>query len=152
MAKPNPLSAVAAQVAESMGKAQDKPQPVALASYTPEPAPAAPAKTSREGKRFLGYYVEPTRHEEIKQAAPGFFRRSRPATRKSSKPLWMRASRSRSSCGGQSTPGWIRTVRKQLRPSRRGANDGSQVRGEGRSCTWAATLASDTGRFLIRLH
>ena len=37
MAKPNPLSAVAAQVAESMGKAQDKPQPVALASYTPEP-------------------------------------------------------------------------------------------------------------------
>jgi len=72
MAKPNPLSAVAAQVAESMGKVQDKPQPVALASYTPgtpEPAPAAPAKTSREGKRFLGYYVEPTRHEEIKQAA-----------------------------------------------------------------------------------
>ncbi len=66
MAKPNPLSAVAAQVAESMGKAQDKPQPVALASHTPEPAPA---KTSREGKRFLGYYVEPTRHEEIKQAA-----------------------------------------------------------------------------------
>src|SRR5215211_6451310 len=69
MAKPNPLSAVAAQVAESMEKAQDTPQPVALASYTPEPAPAAPAKTSREGKRFLGYYVEPTRHEEIKQAA-----------------------------------------------------------------------------------
>src|SRR3954470_2220456 len=69
MAKPNPLSAVAARVAESMGKAQDKPQPVTLASYTPEPAPAAPAKTSREGKRFLGYYVEPTRHEEIKQAA-----------------------------------------------------------------------------------
>ena len=69
MANPNPLSAVAAQVAESMGKAQDKPQPVALASYTPDTPEPAPAKTSREGKRFLGYYVEPTRHEEIKQAA-----------------------------------------------------------------------------------
>src|SRR5215218_7459352 len=55
----------------------------------------------------------------------------------------MRASRSRSSCDGQSTPGWIRTVRRQLRPSRRGTNDGSQIRGEGRHCTWAATLASE---------
>lgn len=64
MAKPNPLS-VAAQVAESMGKAQVKPPAVAA----PTPSPAAPSKTSREGKRFLGYYVEPVRHEEIKQAA-----------------------------------------------------------------------------------
>ena len=64
MAKPNPLS-MAAQVAESM-KAPEKPTAV------PSPAPVAepsPAKTTREGKRFLGYYVEPRRHEEIKQAA-----------------------------------------------------------------------------------
>lgn len=69
MAKPNPLSAVAAQVAESMGKAQDKAQPVPPSQRPPEPVQAAAAKSSREGKRFLGYYVEPTRHEEIKQAA-----------------------------------------------------------------------------------
>ena len=64
MAKPNPLS-LAAQVAESMGKAQEKPQ----RSTVPTAASVPPAKSSREGKRFLGYYVEPTRHEEIKQAA-----------------------------------------------------------------------------------
>lgn len=69
MAKPNPLSAVAAQVAESMGRAPDKPQPEPAPRAAPEPAPAGVAKTSREGKRFLGYYVEPGRHEEIKQAA-----------------------------------------------------------------------------------
>ena len=66
MAKPNPLS-MAAQVAESL-KGPEKPKPA------PPPAPAAqaepaPAKSTREGKRFLGYYVEPLRHEEIKQAA-----------------------------------------------------------------------------------
>lgn len=64
MAKPNPLS-MAAQVAESL-KAPEKPQ------AAPPPAPAAepaPAKTTREGKRFLGYYVEPLRHDQIKQAA-----------------------------------------------------------------------------------
>lgn len=65
MAKLNPLSAVAAQVAESMEKGRHKPAPAA----PPEAASTAPAKTSREGKRFLGYYVEPIRHEEIKQAA-----------------------------------------------------------------------------------
>lgn len=62
MAKPNPLS-MAAQVAASLD-ATDKSKAV--------PAPAAEpalAKTSRQGKRFLGYYVEPLRHEEIKQAA-----------------------------------------------------------------------------------
>lgn len=64
MAKPNPLS-MAAQVAESLGRAQEKPQQLNVPSTTPAP----PAKSSREGKRFLGYYVEPTRHEEIKQAA-----------------------------------------------------------------------------------
>jgi hypothetical protein len=69
MAKPNPLSAVAAQVAQSMEKVREKPASVAPVAPAPEPTPAAPAKTSREGKRFLGYYVEPTRHEEIKQAA-----------------------------------------------------------------------------------
>ena len=64
MAKLNPLS-MAAQVAESL-KAPEKPK----AASPPVPAPElAPAKTSREGKRFLGYYVEPLRHEEIKQAA-----------------------------------------------------------------------------------
>lgn len=65
MAKLNPLS-MAAQVAESM-KAPETPKagpPVAPAVAAP-----APAKTTREGKRFLGYYVEPLRHEEIKQAA-----------------------------------------------------------------------------------
>lgn len=44
----------------------------AAASESEPPVPAAeaaPAKTSRQGKRFLGYYVEPLRHEEIKQAA-----------------------------------------------------------------------------------
>lgn len=64
MAKPNPLS-MAAQVAESL-KAPEKPKDA------PPPAPVAEpalAKTTREGKRFLGYYVEPLRHEEIKQAA-----------------------------------------------------------------------------------
>lgn len=64
MAKPNPLS-LAAQVAESL-KAPEKPK------TAPLPTPGhelTPAKTSREGKRFLGYYVEPLRHEEIKQAA-----------------------------------------------------------------------------------
>ncbi|GJE15127.1 hypothetical protein [Methylobacterium longum] len=64
MAKPNPLS-MAAQVAESL-KAPERPK------AAPPPAPAAepvPVKASREGKRFLGYYVEPLRHEEIKQAA-----------------------------------------------------------------------------------
>ncbi|MDQ0524186.1 hypothetical protein [Methylobacterium gregans] len=56
---------MAAQVAESL-KAPEKPKAAPL----PEPAvEPAPAKTSREGKRFLGYYVDPTRHEEIKQAA-----------------------------------------------------------------------------------
>ncbi|WP_056187038.1 ribbon-helix-helix domain-containing protein [Methylobacterium sp. Leaf113] len=69
MAKPNPLSAVAAQVAESMGHAQGKPKPAPAAEPNSDPATAALAKTSREGKRFLGYYVEPSRHEEIKQAA-----------------------------------------------------------------------------------
>lgn len=69
MAKPNPLSAVAAQVAESMGKAQDsKPLPP-KPPVVPEAASSTPAKASREGKRFLGYYVDPGRHEEIKQAA-----------------------------------------------------------------------------------
>src|SRR5947209_5995778 len=65
MAKPNPLS-MAAQVAESL-KTPEKPK-----AAPPAPAVAvepAPAKTTREGKRFLGYYVEPLRHEEIKQAA-----------------------------------------------------------------------------------
>ena len=65
MAKPNPLASMAAQVAESM-KTPEKPKaapPLAAATET------APAKSSREGKRFLGYYVEPGRHEEIKQAA-----------------------------------------------------------------------------------
>jgi hypothetical protein len=38
-------------------------------------------------------------------------------------------------------------VRKQLQPSRRGANDGSQIKGEGRNCTWAATLASEKNRY-----
>ena len=64
MAKPNPLS-MAAQVAESL-RAPEKP------TAAPSPVPVAeppPAKTTREGKRFLGYYVEPLRHEEIKQAA-----------------------------------------------------------------------------------
>ena len=64
MAKSNPLS-MAAQVAESL-KAPEKPL------VAPSPAPVAeplPAKSTREGKRFLGYYVEPLRHEEIKQAA-----------------------------------------------------------------------------------
>ncbi|MBK3404436.1 MULTISPECIES: ribbon-helix-helix domain-containing protein [Methylorubrum] len=69
MAKPNPLSAVAAQVAESMGKAQDKPHPVSMTLSPTEPTSVVPTKASREGKRFLGYYVEPIRHEEIKQAA-----------------------------------------------------------------------------------
>ncbi|WP_267360986.1 MULTISPECIES: hypothetical protein [unclassified Methylobacterium] len=64
MAKPNPLS-MAAQVAESM-KTPEKPKAPPLPAPAVEPAPA---KASREGKRFLGYYVEPTRHEEIKQAA-----------------------------------------------------------------------------------
>lgn len=68
MAKPNPLS-MAAQVAASMEKAEPKsipaPAPVAASSATS----TASSKTSREGKRFLGYYVEPARHEEIKQAA-----------------------------------------------------------------------------------
>lgn len=62
MAKPNPLS-MAAQVAQSM-KAPEQPK------AAPPPVPTAePAKPSRAGKRFLGYYVEPLRHEEIKQAA-----------------------------------------------------------------------------------
>lgn len=69
MAKPNPLSAVAAQVAQSMEKVGDKPAPAASAMPAPETVSTTPAKTSREGKRFLGYYVEPIRHEEIKQAA-----------------------------------------------------------------------------------
>lgn len=64
MARPNPLS-MAAQVKESM-EAPEK------TKVSPPPVPAAepaPAKSSREGKRFLGFYVEPTRHDEIKQAA-----------------------------------------------------------------------------------
>lgn len=65
MAKPNPLS-MAAQVAESM-KAPEKPKDAS--SVAPAKAEPAPAKTTREGKRFLGYYVEPLRHDEIKQAA-----------------------------------------------------------------------------------
>lgn len=64
MAKPNPLS-MAAQVAESL-KAPEKPKAAPPQLPAAEPAPA---KTTREGKRFLGYYVEPLRHEEIKQAA-----------------------------------------------------------------------------------
>lgn len=64
MAKPNPLS-MAAQVAESL-KAPEKPKEIPPQVASAEPTPA---KTSREGKRFLGYYVEPLRHEEIKQAA-----------------------------------------------------------------------------------
>jgi hypothetical protein len=64
MAKPNPLS-MAAQVAESL-KTPEKPKAVLPPAPAAEPAPV---KTSREGKRFLGYYVDPTRHEEIKQAA-----------------------------------------------------------------------------------
>lgn len=65
MAKSNPLS-MAAQVAESM-KAQEKSKAApSVATAVGEPAPA---KTTREGKRFLGYYVDPQRHEEIKQAA-----------------------------------------------------------------------------------
>ena len=64
MAKPNPLS-MAAQVAESL-KAPEKLQAVPPPVHVAEPAPA---KTTREGKRFLGYYVEPLRHDEIKQAA-----------------------------------------------------------------------------------
>ncbi|MEE7462162.1 hypothetical protein MFUR16E_13110 [Methylobacterium fujisawaense] len=64
MAKPNPLS-LAAQVAESL-KAPEKQKAAPLSAPPPEPTPV---KTSREGKRFLGYYVEPLRHEEIKQAA-----------------------------------------------------------------------------------
>jgi hypothetical protein len=60
---------MAAQVAESL-KAEpqraEKPRDVVPPVPTPE---AAPAKTTREGKRFLGYYVDPQRHEEIKQAA-----------------------------------------------------------------------------------
>ncbi len=65
MAKLNPLS-MAAQVAESM-RAPETPKDAL--SVPPAVAESAPAKTSREGKRFLGYYVEPQRHEEIKQAA-----------------------------------------------------------------------------------
>lgn len=65
MAKPNPLS-MAAQVAESL-KAPEKPK--AVPPVAPAVAELAPAKTTREGKRFLGYYVEPQRHDEIKQAA-----------------------------------------------------------------------------------
>ena len=67
MAKLNPLATVVAQVEKSM-KAPEKPKasPPPPAVSVPEPAPA---KSTREGKRFLGYYVEPTRHEEIKQAA-----------------------------------------------------------------------------------
>lgn len=64
MAKPNPLS-MAAQVAESL-KAPEKSTAAPLPSPVAEPPPA---KASREGKRFMGYYVEPLRHEEIKQAA-----------------------------------------------------------------------------------
>ena len=64
MAKPNPLS-LAAQVAESL-KAPEQPKAAPPPASAPEPAPT---KTTREGKRFLGYYVEPLRHEEIKQAA-----------------------------------------------------------------------------------
>lgn len=81
MAKPNPLKAasMAASVAESLGKAPESapaapPAPAPTAAASEEPASAStpapvPGKTSREGKRFLGYYVEPQRHEEIKQAA-----------------------------------------------------------------------------------
>ena len=50
MAKPNPLS-MAAQVAESL-KAPEKPK--AVPPVAPAVAEPAPAKTTREGKRFLG--------------------------------------------------------------------------------------------------
>ena len=77
MARNNPLKMMASQVAESL----DKPTsvPPATSATAPPLAPVTPAeaasvkptgsKTSREGKRFLGYYVEPLRHEEIKAAA-----------------------------------------------------------------------------------
>jgi len=58
MAKPNPLS-MAAQVAESL-KAPEKAK--AVPPVVPAVAEPVPAKTTREGKRFLGYYVEPQRH------------------------------------------------------------------------------------------
>lgn len=67
MARPNPLSR-AAEVAASLGKEPARPAPPSPGS-TPDELPAPGARTSREGKRFLGYYVEPTRHDEIKQAA-----------------------------------------------------------------------------------
>ena len=65
MAKLNPLS-MAAQVAESMKAPQTPKAAPSVATAVVEPVPV---KTTREGKRFLGYYVEPQRHEEIKQAA-----------------------------------------------------------------------------------
>lgn len=83
MAKPNPLKSVASQVAASMeehdihriehevatgGRVFDTREPPGPPPK-PEPDPEAQPKNSRAGKRFLGFYVEPQRHEEIKQAA-----------------------------------------------------------------------------------
>lgn len=77
MAKPNPLQLMASQVAESMEKpttapaAPPAPKPIKPAPVAPEEdAPPKPAgQASREGKKFLGVYIDPVRHEEIKQAA-----------------------------------------------------------------------------------
>ena len=86
MAKPNPLQALQSEIAKSMESQPGqvtavpvpltpKPAPAPAVTTEPAPAPEAPAtrptgsKSSREGKRFLGYYVEPRRHEEIKEAA-----------------------------------------------------------------------------------
>jgi len=74
MVKPNLLSR-AAEVAASLGREPDRPAPPPKPAPAPSPVPepateATPAaRTSREGKRFLGFYVEPLQHEEIKQAA-----------------------------------------------------------------------------------
>jgi hypothetical protein len=59
---------MAAQVAESL-KTPEEPKAAPPAPAVAVAVEPAPAKTTREGKRFLGYYVEPLRHEEIKQAA-----------------------------------------------------------------------------------
>lgn len=83
MAKPNPLKDMAGQVAASMKGhdidriAQEQAsgtkiwQPGEPPGPPPKPEPETEAqpKNSRAGKRFLGFYVEPQRHEEIKQAA-----------------------------------------------------------------------------------
>lgn len=66
MAKPNPLSR-AAEVAASLGK--DPERASSVPPPGPEAVPTTAGRTSREGKRFLGFYVEPILHEEIKQAA-----------------------------------------------------------------------------------